>query len=189
MGIHQHLWRKDEPLYHLVATPGNYYDLPTGYYNYLNRFFFCFKFTADDTAGNRQQVTVPVRYEMKGFNSLLGSHYDHYYLDYTSFSAELPSEDVFTVDRGMYPKLILYSVDFLLTFKFVWTEVGECHGFPGPGVNHDHIYSFNPMREFAHGHTKHVDDSFDVFRRHHGKQYQNETEQEHRKNLFRQNMR
>ena len=26
---------------------------------------------------------VPVHYEMKGFNSLLGSHFDHYYLTYT----------------------------------------------------------------------------------------------------------
>lgn len=27
-------------------------------------------------------VPVPVRYEMKGFNTLLGSHFDHYYLVY-----------------------------------------------------------------------------------------------------------
>ena len=27
-------------------------------------------------------VATPVRYEMKGFNTLLGSHYDHYYLMY-----------------------------------------------------------------------------------------------------------
>ena len=27
-------------------------------------------------------VTVPVHYEMKGFNTLLGSHYDHYFLRY-----------------------------------------------------------------------------------------------------------
>ena len=27
-------------------------------------------------------VAIPHHYEMKGFNSLLGSHYDHYYLDY-----------------------------------------------------------------------------------------------------------
>ncbi len=27
-------------------------------------------------------IIVPVHYEMKGFNSLLGSHYDHYFLTY-----------------------------------------------------------------------------------------------------------
>ena len=27
-------------------------------------------------------MAVPIHYEMKGYNSLLGSHYDHYYLSY-----------------------------------------------------------------------------------------------------------
>jgi len=115
--------------------------------------------------GTRQQIIVPVRYEMKGFNSLLGSHYDHYYLDYETFSAETPSEDAFLVPE----------------------TIGACHGFPGPGS--DHIFTFNPMREFIHGHDNHVEDAFDTFRKHHGKKYNNETEHEHRKNIFRQNMR
>lgn len=116
-------------------------------------------------AGTHQQISVPVRYEMKGYNSLLGSHYDHYYLDYTSFSAEKPTDDVFVVDP----------------------DVGQCHGFPDPGV--DHIYTFNPMREFVHGHSKHVDENFDTFMKHHMKKYHDETEHEHRRNIFRQNMR
>ena len=66
-------------------------------------------------------------------------------------------------------------------------DVGECHGFPGPGI--DHVYTMNPMREFAHGHVQHVEDTFDSFQRTHSKNYQNQTEQEHRKNIFRQNMR
>lgn len=40
---------------------------------------------------------------MKGYNSLLGSHYDHYYLDYTSFTAEKPNEDAFMIDSGKLP--------------------------------------------------------------------------------------
>lgn len=28
-------------------------------------------------------IAIPIYYEMKGFNSLLGSHYDHYYIQYT----------------------------------------------------------------------------------------------------------
>jgi len=28
------------------------------------------------------ETAVPVHYEMKGLNTLLGSHYDHYYLSY-----------------------------------------------------------------------------------------------------------
>jgi len=118
-----------------------------------------------EIAGNNKEITVPVRYEMKGYNSLLGSHYDHYYLDYTSFLAEKPTDDVFAIAP----------------------EIGECHGFPGPGV--DHIYTFNPMREFVHGHSKHVDDAFDTFHKHHSKKYRDESEHVHRKNIFRQNMR
>jgi len=114
---------------------------------------------------NGDEINIPVRYEMKGYNSLLGSHYDHYYLDYTTFTAEKPTDETFVVDQ----------------------DVGECHSFPGPGV--DHIYTFNPMREFVRGHTKHVDVTFDSFRNHHKKNYQNETEHEHRRNVFRQNMR
>ena len=45
------------------------------------------------------------------------------------------------------------------------------------------------MREFAHDHTKHVDDTFDSFVRHHKKGYTNATEHENRKDIFRQNMR
>ena len=31
----------------------------------------------------RLEIVIPVKYEMKGYNTLLGSHYDHYYLKYT----------------------------------------------------------------------------------------------------------
>ncbi|KAG8297009.1 hypothetical protein J6590_044662 [Homalodisca vitripennis] len=43
------------------------------------------------------QIPIPVRYEMKGYNSLLGSHYDHYYLNYDEFSWDTPPADVFDV--------------------------------------------------------------------------------------------
>lgn len=38
-----------------------------------------------------------MRYEMRGFNSLLGSHYDHYYLDYDWYSSDIPSSEVFEI--------------------------------------------------------------------------------------------
>ena len=43
---------------------------------------------------------IPVRYEMRGFNTLLGSHYDHYYLEYDWYSFETPSPDVFQVEQS-----------------------------------------------------------------------------------------
>lgn len=47
------------------------------------------------------RMPIPVRYEMNGFNSLLGSHYDHYYLDYDTYSHEEIPNDIFEVDLGM----------------------------------------------------------------------------------------
>ena len=41
-------------------------------------------------------TAVPVHYEMKGFNSLMGSHYDHYYLSYQNFSPEKPADEGIT---------------------------------------------------------------------------------------------
>lgn len=53
---------------------------------------------------------IPVRYEMKGFNSLLGSHYDHYYLNYDWYSYETPDADVFEVANSTY--IIFYFIIF-----------------------------------------------------------------------------
>lgn len=47
-----------------------------------------------------EKIPIPVRYEMRGFNSLLGSHYDHYYLDYDSFSIDRPNDDVFKMTES-----------------------------------------------------------------------------------------
>jgi hypothetical protein len=37
---------------------------------------------------------------MRGYNTLLGSHYDHYYLDYDWFSPEAISDEIFEVPEG-----------------------------------------------------------------------------------------
>lgn len=46
------------------------------------------------------RMPIAVRYEMRGFNSLLGSHYDHYYLDYDAYSHEDIPNEIFEVDPG-----------------------------------------------------------------------------------------
>ncbi|XP_054004066.1 digestive cysteine proteinase 1 [Hylaeus anthracinus] len=107
---------------------------------------------------------IPVKYEMRGFNSLLGSHYDHYYLNYDWYSSETPSSDVFEIGENL-----------------------TCGSFPGPGDRH--VYTFNPMREFIHNYDAHVDDAFDTFKKTHNKEYTNEIEHSKRKEVFRQNLR
>ena len=47
-----------------------------------------------------KKIVVPIRYEMKGFNSLLGSHFDHYYLEYEWYSVDPIDSDVFEIPRG-----------------------------------------------------------------------------------------
>lgn len=49
---------------------------------------------------------VPVHYEMSGYNTLLGSHYDKYEIDYTSFSQSFPP-NVFDLPHGMCKIILL----------------------------------------------------------------------------------
>lgn len=110
-------------------------------------------------------LPIPIRYEMKGFNSLLGSHYDHYYIEYMDYDVEDIDPDVFNIDPGM-----------------------ECTSFPGPGSRH--MATFNPMKEFVHPvHDGHVHDEFNRFKNKHGKTYHGDVEHEKRLNIFRQNLR
>lgn len=108
---------------------------------------------------------IPVRYEMRGFNTLFGSHYDHYYMDFDDYSHDDIPAEVFEV-----------PVD------------EPCSGFPGPGTGH--YTTFNPMREFVHPrYTDHVDDEFHRYRRKHGREYRTEHELERRKAHFNHNLR
>ena len=65
----------------------------------------------------------------------------------------------------------------------------KCHGFPGPGVEAEHIYTMNPAKEFIEGHTGHVDETFSSWKTQHGKQYQDLNETIRRKDIYRQNLR
>ncbi|XP_034942712.1 digestive cysteine proteinase 1 [Chelonus insularis] len=118
----------------------------------------------EKSAVSDAKVPIPVRYEMKGFNSLLGSHYDHYYLEYDWYSDEKPSADVFAVVDNM-----------------------TCTSFPGPGIKH--LITFNPMREFINNDDRHVEVEFDHFKKNHNVKYPVGKEEHARKEIFRQNLR
>ncbi|XP_030385247.1 digestive cysteine proteinase 1 [Scaptodrosophila lebanonensis] len=144
--------------------------------------FTCDKFRLETTIGQKKNVytlwvrykksphypasrmPIPVRYEMRGYNTLLGSHYDHYYLDYDSYEHDDIPNEVFEIDESL-----------------------TCTGFPGPGTGH--FATFNPMQEFIGGTDEHVDAAFHHFKRKHGVDYRTDKEHEHRKNIFRQNLR
>ncbi|GBP49768.1 Counting factor associated protein D [Eumeta japonica] len=127
----------------------------------INKYTMWVKYRQDLSG---QNVPIPVRYEMKGYNSLLGSHYDHYYLDYMDYNVDPIDPSVFEVDAGL-----------------------KCTSFPGPGA---HYATFNPMKEFVHPKRDfHVDDEFTRFKVKHSKQYFNDIEHSKRLNIFRQNLR
>uniref|UniRef100_A0A1B0CM99 Secreted protein n=2 Tax=Lutzomyia longipalpis TaxID=7200 RepID=A0A1B0CM99_LUTLO len=110
------------------------------------------------------RMPIPVRYEMRGFNTLLGSHYDHYYLEYDYYSHEDIPDEIFEVDMDE-----------------------PCTGFPGPGAGH--YATFNPMKEFVHPRsTEHVEDEFRRFITKHGKDFGSDLEQEYRRNVFTHNL-
>jgi len=135
----------------------------------------CEKWQKSEVVGNKmnkytiwmrvvEDVVIPVHYEMRGYNTLLGSHYDHYYITYDKYSSEEPEESVFAEYKGR-----------------------TCHGWPGPGA--EHVYQMEPMREFMHNHDHHVQENFDIFKEKHSRQYSNSLEEQHRVELFRQNLR
>lgn len=131
---------------------------------------------------------IPVRYEMKGFNSLLGSHYDHYFLDYNSYVHDDIPDDIFEVKEGSN-KNVDYDFFFGQNYIFFPFKIDEpCVGFPGPGI--DHIATFNPMKEFIHpASTSHIDTEFTRFLRKHNINYDTDKEHHERYHTFMQNLR
>lgn len=43
----------------------------------------------------------PVHYEMLGYDTLLGSHYDKYEVDYADYSPHMPPPDIFDI-KGLF---------------------------------------------------------------------------------------
>lgn len=114
---------------------------------------------------NSSRGPVPVHYEMRGFNSLLGSHYDKYEVSYHKFSKRFCSQ-VFKLPEGL-----------------------KCEGFPGPGLEHRILA--NPMQDYFNQYEE-ADRAHQLFSHYtekYGKEYGMEEELEHRKQTFTHNMR
>jgi hypothetical protein len=109
---------------------------------------------------------LPMRYEMIGYDSLLGSHYDRYYIDY---------KDIMVQD--ILPDSVFKVADNL-----------TCAGFPGPG-NDEHHITMNPMKEFCHHDESHLEPMFNKFKEFHNKSYKDDQEHAARQHSFRNNLR
>ncbi|KAB5530907.1 hypothetical protein PHYPO_G00134760 [Pangasianodon hypophthalmus] len=107
---------------------------------------------------------VPYHYEMMGYNTLLGSHYDKYLIDYSDFNPRTDPKD-FDLPEGM-----------------------SCGPFPGPGVEHRILA--NPIQDLIHtspvGHAHRL---FGHFKEKYEHNYEDEVEHEKREHNFVHNVR
>ncbi|KAM6958953.1 digestive cysteine proteinase 1 [Aplochiton taeniatus] len=114
--------------------------------------------------GGKAEPATALHYEMMGYNTLLGSHYDKYLVDYKEFSSSVDPK-VFALPEGM-----------------------SCGGFPGPGVEH-HILA-NPMKDLIHtsssGQSRRL---FGHFKEKFQRSYSDEREHEKREHAFVHNLR
>lgn len=113
-----------------------------------------------DSKGSK--IPVPVYYEMKGYNSLLGSHYDHYYITYQAYKPAAPAP---------------------VTWKL--PEKMNCESFS----DLEDVANFNPMKEFIHNHGNHIETAWGNFKQAYNKEYKDASEHALRKHIFRQNHR
>lgn len=54
----------------------------------------------------------PVRYEMMGYDTLFGSHYDKYYVDYKNYQTQNISESMFSPPESKEENLFCKPVTF-----------------------------------------------------------------------------
>jgi len=116
----------------------------------------------------------PLRFDMMGYDSLIGSHYDHYFLIYEKFMPGSSDPAVFD-PMGVTPK-----------------PVSACHDFPGPGFDLAHLESHshhNPMAEFVSDDDEHVDRLFHRFVEKHGRNFTEPQRKAGKKNVFKHNLR
>lgn len=171
------------------------------------RGFTCDKFILEETIGQKKnQYTIyvryvkspkypasrqpiPVRYEMRGYNTLLGSHYDHYYIDYDSYLHDDIPDDIFDYDTGNFTFRLKHKKFVILFFFFLsFIENKPCIAFPGPG--NGHYATFNPMKEFIHpADVSHLDIEQNRFINKHGVVYATTEERMRRHHIFMHNLR
>ncbi|KAL4629415.1 digestive cysteine proteinase 1-like [Arapaima gigas] len=114
--------------------------------------------------GGGDTPDTPWHYEMMGYNTLLGSHYDKYVVEYRAFEPQL-DPSVFVLPEGM-----------------------TCGSFPGPGAEHRLVA--NPIQDLVHTSPRgHAHRLFGDFVKKHQRRYGDEKEHEEREHAFVHNVR
>lgn len=131
---------------------------------------------------------APVHYEMRGYNSLLGSHYDKYEISYTDFDNSYPPS-VFDLpvngEPGRAPLILPAGLG--LTVSSLWSPETKCGVLPGNVAEHRVLA--NPMEDLVGQHQPWAHQVFHDYRRQMGRRYSSVRELEHRQSIFVHNMR
>jgi len=106
---------------------------------------------------------LPLRYQMMGYDSLIGSHFDLYVVDYTNITSMTQSD----FPTGIFDQ-----------------PMASCGGFPGPG-----FFAQNSMDELARYYPGYVQDGtvsdeYAEYLAEHGKSYESEHELRTREKQF-----
>ncbi|GCB78230.1 hypothetical protein scyTo_0016801 [Scyliorhinus torazame] len=114
---------------------------------------------------NFQDEPIPVHYEMKGFNTLFGGHYDKYEIDYNELEHYV-DPNVFTIVEGF-----------------------SCESFPGNGAERNILA--NPIQDFIDNYMDtRTHNMFQEYKKQFNRDYdKDEKEHEIRKATFTHNMR
>ena len=91
--------------------------------------------------------TVPVLYEMMGYDTLMGSHYDKYYLHYTNFTAMSFVNDTTTfVVKSKFNFIVYYSLDYVERIHAIKVQNWSGYAFFSSRLyiwlNFEHIFTF-----------------------------------------------
>ncbi|CAF3373464.1 unnamed protein product [Rotaria socialis] len=110
----------------------------------------------------------PVHYEMFGYDTLIGSHFDKYTIDYYNYDENPIDSSLFHITDDM-----------------------QCVGFPDSENEHTSPrVLFNPMSEYINRHGEDdFESSFENFKEQHERKYKDEHEHRRRLKIFRHNNR
>lgn len=81
----------------ILGLPAEKWQMTSAFGAKTNKYTMWVRYKKDPNQSG-ESIPIPLRYEMRGFNSLLGSHYDHYYLEYDYFSNNDIADEVFQID-------------------------------------------------------------------------------------------
>ena len=122
---------------------------------------------------------------MFGYDTLIGSHFDKYTIDYYNYDEDTIDASLFRITDGKARR----DRHRASTCPFVAGM--DCRDFPDSDSVHPTArVLFNPMSEYINrAGDESLHSALDDFKRKHGYQYKDEHEHQHRLKIFRNNIR